>query len=89
MTSAAERLRCLVPGCRRTVAPPVVDTDAGGIRCGEVICAIHWKLVPTQFKAVYRRATRRLASDTGRQLGAWNRLWGRCRRSAIERSIGL
>ena len=85
MTAAADRLRCLVPGCRRTVAPPVVATDAGGVPCGEVICAGHWKLVPRQFKAVYRRATRRLSSDTRRQIAAW----GRCRRSAIERSMGL
>ncbi|WP_237480770.1 hypothetical protein [Lichenibacterium dinghuense] len=55
-----DRLPCIVPFCRRTV--PADRTPAGW----EIICAAHWRAVPTALKAARRRAkatVRRLAAE--------------------------
>lgn len=66
------RLTCCIPGCRRTTAKPFT----------EWICANHWRLIPKAVRQVYQRAKRRHKDQA-----ALYRLWGRCKRIAIERNF--
>jgi len=82
-----ERLRCLVPFCRRTRAREGYS---------EWICAKHWPLVDRDLKRRYTRIKRltRKAQRLGRQvaLQAGNRvgwrIWEQCKAQAIERAMG-
>ena len=70
-----ERLRCEVPGCRRTRKPdPLI---------AEWICAKHWALVPKHWRRVFARSKRR-----GRAIVEW-RLWCRIKRKAIDAALGI
>lgn len=68
----AARLSCCVPGCRRTTRKFYT----------EWICAKHWGLIPKAVRQVYQRAKRRHKDQA-----AIYRLWGRCKRIAIERNF--
>lgn len=69
-----QRLRCLVPFCRRT-------TRAGRYR--EWICGAHWRLTSRAWRRrffLFRRRGRQDLED---------RMWLRLKRQAIERAMGL
>lgn len=67
----ADRCPCLVPGCRRTIA-------RGTLR--EWLCPRHWSTVPADYRRAYKRAQRRQRLP----VEAFDRLWSRCRRAALE-----
>lgn len=72
-----ERIRCLVPFCRRTTA-------AG--RFSEWVCGRHWRQVSRRLRTRYHRAKRRAlrrgrAEDAARAVC----LWLHCREQAIGR----
>lgn len=69
----ADRLACLVPGCRRTCKP----------FHGEWICGVHW---PATDRAMRRLLS--LAKRRGRQQ-ACAAIWRRLKRQAIERAVGI
>jgi hypothetical protein len=69
-----ERLRCLVPGCRRTRAACEFE---------EWICQRHWSLLGRRQRAAYARAKRRWRA--GRCPGSVpSRIWRRLSRAVIE-----
>jgi len=80
-------IQCCVPGCDHTRGNRKGDPLS---RRMEWVCADHWRLVPPAMRALRNRARRRaerLNTD-----GAWaaqHRLFRRCKRAAIERSLGL
>ncbi len=85
---AKDRLTCAVPGCRRS----------RGLRKGERafedwhewVCGVHWAMVPKIFRralARKRRITNR--KESWNDIRAFNRLWERCKRAAIERAVGI
>lgn len=51
------RLRCLVPGCRRTRGRRKGEATFEGDE--EWICGVHWKTVPRTLKALGRKSVRR------------------------------
>lgn len=75
-----ERVRCCVPGCRRTFKRRNPDSWDETVMCGR-----HWRLAP---KRLRRRSTRLLraynAAKDGRRARRlatlYNRNWNRCRR---------
>lgn len=73
----ADRLHCLVPGCRRT-------TPAG--RFSEWVCPKHWPAVSRDLRRRYARAKRRAVKDP-RWARIAARLWVRCRQAAIEEAF--
>lgn len=76
-SSQAPRLRCCVPGCRRTHA------NVQGF--SEWVCQRHWSQVPKGMRRVYSRAKRRKKPGA-----ALDRIWCRCRDTAImENFTGL
>ena len=80
-----DRIRCIVPFCRRTA--PRAGRFAGD---DEFICGKHWLLVDRRLKRLYRRvrARARCLNDF-RSMRATARVWWRCKRQAIERAGGL
>lgn len=82
------RIACLVPGCTHTRGQrkgeaPVREDE-------EWVCGDHWRLVPRQMRAIKARAFRRAKrSYTPSNVRAALRIWARCKREAIERSMGL
>lgn len=76
---AADRLACLVPGCRRTFK------DDGST---EVICGRHWRAVPKVMRAgvaKHRRAYGRSPSPRTRWL--FDLAWARCRQEAVAQAL--
>lgn len=55
------RCRCLVPHCQRTRGQRKGEANPPNPRA-EWICAKHWSAVPRRWRAVERRAERRLAA---------------------------
>lgn len=100
----AERLQCVVPGCKHTRGDRKDDPVRPGM---EWICGDHWNTVPAFLRRrksrLYRRY-RRAFGDNGYWLyppGSPDRLtaarldrmcrasWSICRRAAIERGVGI
>lgn len=84
--TGALRLACEVPHCTRTRGQrkgerPIAQDERW-------ICGEHWRLVPRGMKAILRRA-RRKAAGGYRSWQAVHRIWGRCRREAIEIAVGI
>jgi len=80
--TAAPRVLCIVPYCRRTAK----RLDAHH----EWICGKHWSLVPRAYRRAYARAKRRF--KVRQTLLLWKcsgMLWSRCKRAAIERAVGI
>jgi hypothetical protein len=74
-------LACIVPFCRRTRGQRKGEPP---IRPGEEwICGPHYRLVDPALKALRRRAAR-----AKRWRLAWM-LWGKTKRQAIERAVGI
>jgi len=79
-----DRLPCLVPGCRRTLAPADPAHTEG-------LCAKHWPMADKRRRALLARVRRK-----ARRLG-WTpalirleaRLWAICKAQAIERALGI
>lgn len=90
MVTAGNKVRCLVPGCRRHVALDDPDDTEG-------ICSKHWPLLPRQRRAIYKTRRRELRlslerweiDEAKRLAPIVARLWRWLRRRAIERSIGI
>jgi hypothetical protein len=84
----SERLRCLVPFCRRTRGDRKGDPIGPG---DEWVCGPHWSVTDRALRRLYslcRRRTRRGWTDRdwrGLQVGLWHRL----KRQATERAVGL
>lgn len=79
------RLRCLVPGCRRTLKPENPEDDQG-------ICSKHWRLTDQRLRKLYRRCRRVERIEPGRRdhaIEVGTRVWGKLTIQAIERSMGL
>lgn len=92
-----DRIKCLVPFCRRTRKPD----------CTEWICGVHWKMV----SAVSRRRKSKVFRCYRRRFGNYafwkfpagspqrieavrldrlcSKVWDRCKRQAIERAVGI
>lgn len=83
----SDRVPCLVPFCRRTVAAEKLAAKGHT----EWICAVHWKTVPLVFKRRKARFERliRIGRKTDRVLYLLKTTWRRCRREAIERAGGI
>jgi hypothetical protein len=71
-----DRLRCVVPGCRRTARRRTAAAT-------EWICGRHW----TATSRVWRR--RMFLFRRRRRWDLAARMWGRLRSQAIERAVGL
>ena len=82
------RLTCAVPGCARTRGQRKGEQP---IRDGEEwVCGDHWRLVPRWMRAIKARAFRRAKRVyTPAHVRAALRIWARCKREAIERSVGI
>lgn len=82
--SMTAHLRCIVPFCRRT-------TRAGAF--AEWICGPDWRRVPKHYRRAYLRAKRRFRNGQfiSREVAVavLDRLWDRCKRSAIEAAAGV
>ncbi|WP_166306391.1 hypothetical protein [Bradyrhizobium sp. 2S1] len=82
-----DRVRCLVPFCRRTTKP-----GRNGVNV-QWICGNHWKAVPLAQRRVWgrlRRQWRRYGPEAGVHFDArWWRVWDRLKRSAIEAAGGI
>jgi hypothetical protein len=95
-----ERIKCLVPFCRRTVDG---DRFAG---C-EVICGKHWRMASATLRRRHSRLSRRYRRKFG-DSAYWTfpagsaariealrldrllrKLWDRCKASAIEAAAGI
>lgn len=76
----ADRLPCVVPGCRRT-------TKAG--RFDEWVCAKHWSAVPAADRRRYTAAKRRWRLDPEKWGRVASKIWDRCRDAAIEIAMGI
>lgn len=97
------RLRCVVPGCRRTAPGEDVEDDA-------CLCSKHWRAVPLEWRCIYRRrraamfAQREANNASARANGGVriedvdaeiilrhvvSRLWRCMAREAIEKAVGL
>lgn len=93
------RLRCVVPGCGRTIPPEEPDDTA-------CICSRHWSQLDPRRRSAYRRrrrairAIRNKAAETQqmddtmieaqrKNLRAASRLWRSLARQAIERAVGI
>lgn len=99
----AERMHCLVPGCRHTRGIRKGETRLPG----EWICGDHWRLVPRYLRArrtsLWRRYRLRLGDVSYWEYpsGSPNRLlgvrlmrlegmaWDACKRKAVERAMGI
>ena len=87
---AADRIRCLVPHCRCTIARAHLDPAHD-----EWICAKHWRAVPRGAKQARQVAMRRHRRALGRARSylliaeAARRAWKRCKAEAIEAAGGI
>lgn len=89
------RIRCLVPFCRHTRG----DRKGDPVRQGmEWICGEHWMPLPKVERRVYSRARRRVLArwperegdvEYARAWHAFDRVWSRLKRLAIERALGI
>lgn len=82
------RLNCAVPGCQHTRGQ---RKGEAAIRADEEwVCGVHWRLVPRLMRAIKARAFRRAKRFyTPANVRAALRIWARCKREAIERSVGI
>lgn len=100
-----ERIACIVPFCRRTIAAEKMAHNR------EWICGKHWRHVSAQRKASYRRAVKRVRKIIARKpiyleywllppgsparcaaVNMWRRIdgiWDRCKAEAIEAAGGI
>lgn len=77
-----DRIRCLVPFCRRT-APRAKVAPATRIICGP-----HWRAIPKRYRRVYYRLMRRW--NRGKvSVHVMNRMWDHLERKAIEAAGGI
>lgn len=78
-----ERLPCLVPGCKCTLAPAPGDNEG--------ICIKHWKLADRGWRMLYNKRRRLLRADptNAKHLNSCQRIWWRLKRQAIERAVGI
>jgi hypothetical protein len=74
---AGDRLSCVVPFCRRTVAGSSLARGA------EWICSEHWRSVSRRTKLIKRRAERHGRYRLARMA------WVRCKAEAIEAAGGI
>lgn len=83
--TAAARIQCCIPFCRRTRGGRKGDPLRDG---SEWICGEHWRLVPRRQRQAYGRYAREW-----RRFGAWEpaaaRLWRWIKRRATERAMGV
>jgi len=80
-------VQCSVPGCDRTRGNRKNDPLRRGMKW---VCADHWRQVSARHRAVYNRARRRCSVEkTALSETAFNRIFERCFREAVERSVGL
>ncbi len=88
----SERLRCLVPHCRRTRRFVGEGCYVQGLFVAytEWICQQHWTLVPTKLRALHTAAKRKLRrTETVFAFRVGGRVWSRCKRAAIEGALGI
>lgn len=69
----ADRIPCVVPGCKRTHKPAEFS---------EWLCPKHWPMVPKRMRAAYSRAKRRR-----KDWPLLNRLWRRCKMAAMREAF--
>jgi hypothetical protein len=85
---AWRRIRCLVPGCRRTR-----DLGREPTERDEWICGKHWPLVSRALRAKgagLRRRWRRAGPKERERIAAALRwIWREMKRQATERAMGL
>lgn len=94
--TAAPRLACLVPFCRRTFKNGKLG--APWPEGSEVICGKHWRMVDKALRARHRKAWRlvgKIETRHGKQR-TWHfarrlgfRIWDRIRVQATERAAGI
>ena len=87
----SDRLPCVVPGCKRTLARTAYGVEPEDDVC---ICSRHWRGVRPESKAVYRRLrrnARHAVDDLERDLFALRkaRIWRALVRQAIEVAAGI
>jgi len=104
-TTGPIRLKCLVPGCRRTRGQRKGEAPISGDE--RWICADHWRLIPAYMRRRYRKIIRRYERAFG-SAAFWTfpggsparlaalrlvRMQGKafdlCTRKAIEKAAGL
>lgn len=82
-----DRVRCLVPFCKRTTPAGRFGPDA------QWICGNHWRMIPKDRRRVWgrlRKQWRRYGPSAGENFDArWWRIWDRLKRSAIEAATGI
>lgn len=83
----SDRVRCLVPFCRRTTPAGRFGADA------QWICGDHWRAIPKPRRRVWgrlRKRWRRYGPQAGVHFDArWWRIWDRLKRAAIEAAAGI
>lgn len=80
------RTPCCVPFCRRTKATEQLAARGHD----EWICADHWRAVPAGLRHLKAAISRRMRrSPTHARAHALARVWGQCKRAAIEAAGGL
>ncbi|TGQ24448.1 hypothetical protein EN857_34195, partial [Mesorhizobium sp. M4B.F.Ca.ET.214.01.1.1] len=88
----ADRIRCLIPYCRRTkrALPDLVTVDRGGYDAGDTvttdiaeewICHDHWRAVPPATRRLLAAARRKVKRvNTLTALLVFSRVWRRAKR---------
>lgn len=85
-----DRLSCVVPFCRRTIARRRLNVSLQDLEYTEWLCGKHWVLTDRKLRLAKFRRERlfRRYGDMRHLQRAWS-IWKLLRRQAIERAAGI